>query len=498
MKFSLSTKSVTEDNTHCLMVPVVSGKRLPAVTAALDRASGGSISAAIKAGDISTSHGKTLLLRSLPGIASERVLLVGCGKPDKLEPSQFVTILQAAGQAVKSLGCTNATCWLTTLKVTKRDQQWNLAMAVQTFSRSAYSFNELKSTKKPAARLKRIALCIDNATPAAKKIARRTLGIHSAIAAGVELARNLGNRPGNVCTPVYLAAQAKTLAKELDLKIDILNEQRMDELGMGSLLSVGRGSREESRLIVLEYSGAKTSVRPTVLVGKGVTFDAGGISLKPASGMEEMKYDMCGAASVLGTIKAAAIAKLPVNVVGIIPAVENMPDGLANKPGDVVTSMSGKTIEIINTDAEGRLILADALTYAERYNPAVVIDIATLTGAALVALGHHVSGLLGNDQQLVDALLTAGLESHDRVWQLPMLDEYQQQLKSNIADISNVGGRTAGTVTAACFLSRFAEKQRWAHLDIAGTAWVSGKNKDATGRPVPLLTQFLINSITKH
>jgi len=496
MKFSLSTRSVIEDHTHCLIVPVVSGKQLPAVTATIDEASGGAISAAIKAGDISTSQGKTLLLRSLHGIASPRVLLVGCGKPGKLEASQFVTILRTAGKALKSLGCSSATCYLTMQDVTERDWQWNLAMAVQTYAHSAYQFSELKSTKKPLAKLKRVALHIANPTSTANKTARRTIEIHSAIAAGVELARNLGNRPGNVCTPVYLAEQATSLAGELNLKIDILDEPQMAKLSMDSLLSVGRGSREESRLIVLEYSGAKKNEAPTVLVGKGVTFDAGGISLKPAAGMEEMKYDMCGAASVLGTLKAVATAKLPVNVVGIIPTVENMPDGLANKPGDVVTSMSGKTIEIINTDAEGRLILADALTYAGRYNPEVIIDIATLTGACIVALGSHLSALLGNDQSLIDELMTAGLDSHDRAWQLPMLDEYQQQLKSNIADMSNVGGRAAGTVTAACFLSKFAEKQRWAHLDIAGTAWISGKNKDATGRPVPLLTQFLINSST--
>lgn len=494
MKFSLSTKLITEDTTHCLIVPVVSGKQLPAAAAELDQASGGAISAAIKAGDLSTDRGKTFLFRSLPGIASERVLLVGCGKAGKLDASQFVAVLKAAGEALASLGCNNASCHLTTLEVDGRDQDWGLGIAVQTLAASVYQFNELKSTKKTPAKLKTIAFILTNSQPAATKTARRTLEIHSAIASGVELARNLGNRPGNICTPIYLAEQAQILADELNLTIDLLDESRMADLGMGSLLSVGKGSREESRLIVLEYAGAGPNNPPTVLVGKGVTFDAGGISLKPAAGMEEMKYDMCGAASVLGTLKAAATAKLPVNLVGIIPAVENMPDGLANKPGDVVTSMSGKTIEIINTDAEGRLILADALTYAKRYNPAAIIDIATLTGAALVALGHHVSGLLGNDQVLVDDLITAGLESHDRAWQLPMLEEYQQQLQSNIADISNVGGRTAGTITAACFLSRFTEKERWAHLDVAGTAWISGKNKDATGRPVPLLTQYLINA----
>ncbi|MDF1817502.1 MAG: leucyl aminopeptidase [Immundisolibacteraceae bacterium] len=496
MKFSLATKLATEDNTHCLVVPVVSGKQLPDVTQQVDQASGGAITAAIKAGDASTSHGKTLLLRSLAGIKSDRVLLVGCGKPGELTATQYVDILRAVGKAVKSLGAASATCHLNDLEVAGQNNHWKLAMAVQTLAHCNYRFDELKSAKSSPAKLKRIALGMADTSAAAAKQARTTITTHSAIAEGVKLARDLGNRPGNVCTPVYLADQAKQVAAELDLIIDVLDESRMDKLGMNSLLSVGRGSREESRLIVLEYRGTDKKVAPTVLVGKGVTFDAGGISLKPAGGMEEMKYDMCGAASVLGTLKAAATAKLPVNVIGIIPAVENMPDGLANKPGDVVTSMSGKTIEIINTDAEGRLILADALTYAERYNPAVVIDIATLTGACIIALGNHLSAVIGNDQPLVDELIQAGLDSHDRCWQLPMMDEYQRQIKSNIADISNVGGRQAGTVTAACFLSRFTEKQRWAHLDIAGTAWQTGKNKDSTGRPVPQLTQFLINSAT--
>jgi len=499
MKFSLSTKPVTEDSAQCLVVPVTAGKKLPATTAALDKACGGAISAAIKAGDMGTSGGKTLLLRSLPGIASERVLLVGCGKPEAIKAHQYIDILRAVGRALKSLGASSASCYVTQLEVKDHDQQWNLAMAVQTLAHIAYRFTELKSDKKNSpAKLTRIALTIGQhsaqTSAAATKTTRQTLAIHSAIATGVTLARDLGNRPGNICTPVYLADQAKQLAQEHKLKITILDEAKMEKLGMGSLLSVGRGSREASRLIVVEYAGAAKTVKPTVLVGKGVTFDAGGISLKPAAGMEEMKYDMCGAASVLGTLKAVALAGLSVNLVGIIPTVENMPDGLANKPGDVVTSMSGKTIEIINTDAEGRLILADALSYAERYNPEVIIDIATLTGACIIALGSHLTALLGNDQPLIDDLLEAGVQSHDRAWQLPLLDEYQQQIKSNIADISNVGGRPAGTVTAACFLSRFAENQRWAHLDIAGTAWRSGKDKDASGRPVPLLTQFLINS----
>jgi leucyl aminopeptidase len=313
-----------------------------------------------------------------------------------------------------------------------------------------------------------------------------------AIAHGMNLAKDLGNLPPNICTPTYLAQQAMSLAKTYKLKATILEEKDMEKLGMGSLLSVSRGSRQPAKLIALEYRGLAKMERPIVLVGKGVTFDTGGISLKPASEMDEMKYDMCGAASVLGTLSAIAQMKLPINVVGIIPTTENMPGGNATKPGDIVTSMSGQTIEILNTDAEGRLILCDALTYAERYQPEVVIDIATLTGACVIALGHVASGLLSNDDKLAHELMQASEQSVDRAWHLPLWDDYQEQLKSNFADIANIGGRAGGTITAACFLSRFTKKYRWAHLDIAGTAWKSGKDKGATGRPVPLLTQFLI------
>jgi leucyl aminopeptidase len=309
------------------------------------------------------------------------------------------------------------------------------------------------------------------------------------------LARELGNLPGNICTPSYLADQAVQLGENYaSVKTTILDEPELEALGMGSFLSVSRGSRQPAKLITLEYTGA-VEQKPVVLVGKGLTFDAGGISLKPSQGMDEMKYDMCGSASVLGTIRAIAEMNIPINVVGIIPSSENLPDGDANKPGDIVTSMAGKTIEILNTDAEGRLLLCDALTYSERFDPAVVIDIATLTGAIIVALGNHATGLMANNQSLADELLKAGQDSFDRVWQLPLWDDYQQQLDSNFADIANVGGKEAGSVTAACFLSRFTEKYNWAHLDIAGTAWVSGKAKGATGRPVPLLVQYLLNRI---
>jgi leucyl aminopeptidase len=307
------------------------------------------------------------------------------------------------------------------------------------------------------------------------------------------LAKDLANLPGNICTPSYLAEQARQLGRQQDkLKVTTLSEKQMERLGMNALLSVSRGSRQPARLIVMEYRGGKVGEKPVVLVGKGLTFDAGGISLKPAANMDEMKYDMCGGASVIGTLQACAELELPINLVGIVPASENLPDGEANKPGDIVTSMAGLTIEILNTDAEGRLILCDALAYAERFKPAVVIDIATLTGACIVALGHHISGLLGNDDNLMAELLEAGEACNDRAWRLPMGEEYQKQLESNFADLANIGGKGAGTITAACFLSRFAEKYKWAHLDIAGTAWKSGKEKGATGRPVPLLTELLL------
>jgi leucyl aminopeptidase len=314
-----------------------------------------------------------------------------------------------------------------------------------------------------------------------------------AIANGSALTKTLADLPGNICTPTYLAEQARLLARgKRKLKVSVLEEKDMQKLGMGALLSVARGSRQPAKLIVLEYKGGKAGAKPIALVGKGLTFDAGGISIKPAEAMDEMKYDMCGGATVLGTVAACVEMDLPINVVGVIPSSENLPDGDANKPGDIVTSMSGQTIEVLNTDAEGRLILCDALTYTERFDPAAVIDIATLTGACIVALGNQASGLMANDDRLAEELLHAGEASNDRAWRLPLWDEYQEQLKSNFADMANIGGRGAGAVTAACFLARYTESFKWAHLDIAGTAWNSGAKKGATARPVPLLTQFLM------
>tara|TARA_B110000238_G_C16127343_1_gene439814 strand:- start:1851 stop:2948 length:1098 start_codon:yes stop_codon:yes gene_type:complete len=356
-----------------------------------------------------------------------------------------------------------------------------------------YKFDQMKSIKAEKKKgLKKFTIHLSSRSAMKKAEIAISQGI--AITAGMDMARDLGNLPGNVCTPSYIAKQAKQLAKgNKQLKVEVLEEADMRKLKMGSLLSVGMGSREPAKLVSIEYKGGKAKDKPIVLVGKGVTFDTGGISLKGGAGMDEMKYDMCGAASVLGTISAIAELKLAINVVGIVPTTENMPDGLATKPGDIVTSMSGQTIEVLNTDAEGRLILCDALTYAAKFNPLYVIDIATLTGACIVALGKVPSAVLGNDETLINSLIASGKTIEDKLWELPLWDEYQEQLDSNFADIANIGGRDAGTITAACFLSRFTKKYKWAHLDIAGTAWKSGAEKGATGRPVPLLTQFILD-----
>ncbi|HEX8964117.1 MAG TPA: leucyl aminopeptidase, partial [Rhodocyclaceae bacterium] len=377
------------------------------------------------------------------------------------------------------------------LPVKKRDVVWRIRQATMMVYEALYRFDTLKSKKDEVRRpLRKITFAVESRGElSAAEIA---LSRAQAVAEGVSLAKDLGNLPGNICTPNYLAEQAQAIAKEFSLPVEVLEREDMEKLGMHSLLSVAKGSHQPPKFIVLRHEGGKKEDKPIVLVGKGITFDTGGISLKPAAEMDEMKYDMCGAASVLGTLKAAAQMKLPLNVVVIVPTTENMPGGGASKPGDIVTSMSGQTVEILNTDAEGRLILCDALTYVERLEPACVVDVATLTGACVIALGHIVTGLLANDDGLARELLEAGQEAYDRAWQLPLWDDYQEQLQSNFADMANIGGRPAGTITAACFLSRFAKKYEWAHLDIAGTAWKSGKEKGATGRPVPQLTHFLM------
>ena len=408
--------------------------------------------------------------------------------------------MRAAIRALQATGSKDATLYLTDWPVlntleqraSHHDPAWLITQAALIADEADYRFDRLKSKpEKTDSTLSTInfGLTNDNQLAVLKKILAQAV----AMAQGVKLAKDLGNLPGNICTPTYLADQAKELAKENKLKVTILEEKDMDKLGMHSLLSVTRGSRQPAKLITLQYAGGDKKQKPIVLVGKGITFDSGGISLKPGADMDEMKYDMCGAASVLGTLQAIASIGLKLNVIGVIPSCENMPDGAASKPGDIVKSMSGQTIEILNTDAEGRLILCDALTYAARFEPDTVVDIATLTGACVIALGHVASGLYSNQDTLAQELLDAGNMIHDRAWHMPLWDDYQQQLDSNFADMQNIGGRAGGSITAACFLSRFTKDYRWAHLDIAGTAWKSGKDKGATGRPVPLLTQFLID-----
>jgi len=382
------------------------------------------------------------------------------------------------------------TTFLADVPVGKRNIAWRVAQLVEVTRDAAYRFDCMKS--KPADPYTFSSLTIN--VLAKTDVTQGEAGLKQglAVAAGMELAKDLGNLPPNICTPTYLAEQAAELAGSYDYQLEVLEREDMEKLGMGALLGVAKGSRQPPKLIVLQHNKGPKGQKPVVLVGKGITFDAGGISIKPSAEMDEMKYDMCGAASVLGTFKTLGELDLSLHVVGVIPTCENLPDGNAVKPGDVLTSMSGQTIEVLNTDAEGRLILCDAITYAQRFQPAAMVDIATLTGACVIALGHHATGLFSNNDNLAKELLRAGDAAFDRAWHMPLWDDYQEQLSSNFADIANIGGRAAGSITAACFLSRFAKDINWAHLDIAGTAWKSGKEKGSTGRPVPLLTQFLV------
>ncbi len=477
--------------TACLVVGVFAKNRMPPQTEVLDDALGGQIKAVLKRQDFAADTADTQMLYEPRGAAAARILLVGLGDHKDFAPGLFGKAMQAAFAVLNRSGA--ADCALVLPGTGENDDTYRLTRAaVDAAETAVYRFDRCKSESKPPKKpLKRIAIVVDNRAQLAS--AKRAAEHGRAIGNGSRFAKDLANLPGNLCTPSYLAEQAQALARgKRKLKANVLSEAQMDRLGMGSLLSVSRGSRQPAKLIVLEYKGGKAGSKPIALVGKGLTFDAGGISIKPAANMDEMKYDMCGGASVLGTLAAVAELELPLNVVGVVPSSENLPDGDANKPGDIVTSMSGQTIEILNTDAEGRLILCDALTYTERFDPAAVIDVATLTGACIVALGDQASGLMTNDDALGAEILEAGEACGDRAWQLPLWDEYQKQLDSNFADMANIGGRGAGTITAACFLSRFAKKFKWAHLDIAGIAWLGGAQKGATGRPVPLLTEFLL------
>jgi len=490
VEFSIKNGNPGKQRSACVVVGVFETRVLTEAAKTLDKNANGYISDILNNGDMEGKAGSTLLLHKVPNTVCKRVLLVGLGKKSKLHDREYRNAVQAAFNALHETGALDAVLFLIEDPVIKREISWKISHTVIMAMKSVYHPDQLKSKHEGSKQhLRKVTLSTTSRVDS--DIGEKALQWGLATAHGMSLTKDLGNLPPNICTPSYLAELAMKMAKTYKLKATVLEQKDMERLGMGSLLSVAQGSSQPAKLITLEYWGRKKKEKPVVLVGKGVTFDTGGISLKPAAEMDEMKYDMCGAASVLGTIAAIAQMRLPINVVGIIPATENMPGGNATKPGDIVTSMSGQTIEILNTDAEGRLILCDALTYAERYEPEVVIDIATLTGACVIALGHVASGLLSNNEELAMELLNASEQAADRAWHLPLWDDYQEQLKSNFADMANIGGRAAGTITAACFLSRFTKKYRWAHIDIAGTAWESGKKKGATGRPVPLLTQFL-------
>ncbi|KAF1043746.1 MAG: Cytosol aminopeptidase [Herbaspirillum frisingense] len=497
MDFSTKTldakTAVTAVKTGALVVGIYENRKLSKAAGALDKL--GAISAALKSGDISGKPGSTLLLRGVTGIAAERIVLLGLGADEEVSDKSFAAAAQALVRTLATLGCDDAALALPFDGIKGRGLAWAIRNVVLAGRDSIYRSDILKSKKDPVPTgVKKIVFLTSVANGPTAKTA---LAEAVALANGMALTKDLGNLPGNVCTPTYLANTAKKLAKDFKLGVEVLDRKQLEALKMGSFLSVTNGSDQPPKFIVLKHMGGKSKDAPVVLVGKGITFDTGGISLKPGLNMDEMKYDMCGAASVLGTFRTIAELDIKLNVIGVIPTCENMPSGRATKPGDIVTSMSGQTIEVLNTDAEGRLILCDALTYVERFKPAAVVDIATLTGACIVALGHHNSGLFTREDdahdRLADALLAAGKETGDTAWRMPVQDIYQEQLKSNFADIANIGGQPAGSVTAACFLERFTRKYTWAHLDIAGTAWKGGAAKGASGRPVPLLTTWLLN-----
>ena len=489
MEFSIKSGSPAKAKTGCVVVGVFEGRKLTPAAAELDKASGGFLTEILKRGDHDGHKGSTLLLQAVRKVSAERVLLVGLGKSSEFAAGPYRAAVTAAVKVLKATGTVEASLYLTDLPVKGKDLAWKAEQAALAAAETVYRFDRTKTKHSRKTHLKKIVLHAEGVADveaATKAIARA-----SAIAAGVSMARDLGNLPANLCTPSILANEAEAMAKAHGLRCQVLGEKEIAKLGMGCFLAVAQGSREPPRFIILEHDGGKKGEAPVVLVGKGVTFDTGGISLKPSAEMDEMKFDMCGAASVIGAMKAVALMKLPVNVVALVPATENMPGGKAVKPGDVVTTMSGQTVEILNTDAEGRLILCDALTYAERYKPAAVIDVATLTGAMVISLGHIATGLFANDDDLARELVAAGDAAWDRAWHLPLWEEYQDALKSHFADIPNIGPRAGGAITAACFLSRFTKAYKWAHLDIAGTAWKSGAEKGATGRPVAQLAHFL-------
>ena len=483
--------SAARQRTDCAVVGIYEKGALTTAAEELDQKLGGQIERLVRQGDVRGKLGETLLLPDVKGPAT-RVLLVGLGTRDGFKRKQYRKALGSAIGAVIKTGARDAISYLSQETVAGTTPYYLGRYAAEVLAGALYRIPDLKTARKPPApALKRFGIAVNERGD--KTAAERGLEHGQAIAAGMAITRDLANLPANVCTPTYLANAAKTLGRDYrSLNVRILSEPDIRRLKMGAFLSVTQGSEQPPKLIVAEYRGTAASNKPVALVGKGITFDTGGISIKPAAAMDEMKFDMNGAASVLGALKAVAELKLPINVVAIVPTCENMPSGRATKPGDIVTSMSGQTVEVLNTDAEGRLILCDALTYVRRFKPQVVIDVATLTGACVVALGHQMTGLFANDDELAKELEAAGERADDPAWHMPVNDEYGEGLKSNFADIANIGPREGGAITAAAFLSKFTKDLKWAHLDIAGTAWLSGSQKGSTGRPVPLLVDYLI------
>ena len=495
MKYSLASKvNPITDKKDCIVIPVFTKDKktiLNETGKLVDKACSQAIQLILDNGDFSGEAEKTLMLYNLKGIAAPRVLLVGCGEKDKVDIKTTNKISQAVCQVVRSTKVKKAGVYLSDLLPSNTQ---NITQIIMGFAETLYQLEDYKSIKENGKKTVLSKVCLSS-TSSFDGASKQALKNSIAIVQGMELSSNLANYPANICTPKFIAQEATKISKHYDdITLKVLEEKDMEKLGMGAFLSVSKGSDEPGKMVILQYYGANKSQPPVALVGKGVTFDTGGISLKPGMNMDEMKFDMSGAASMLGTLKACAEMKLNINLVVILALAENMPSGRASKPGDIVTSMQGTTIEVLNTDAEGRLVLCDALTYVGKYKPELVIDAATLTGACIVALGHHISAVLTNDDTLAENLLEAGKDINDPVWRLPMNDDYKKQLKSAFADLGNIGGKAAGTITAACFLGEFTKNYKWAHLDIAGTAW---SDKDSTGRPVPLLCQFLINHANK-
>jgi leucyl aminopeptidase len=488
MKLNLDNNPPVSITAGCLVIGVTDGGSLSPAATAIDEVSGGAISRMLKDGDIDTGLAKTTFLHQLPGLAARRVLVAGFGKPEKLTLARFDRGCLAAGKALRDHPLTDCHVCLHDLEFAGLPIEQRLKQAALAIHRANYLYTATKPQKEDSPAPLRSASFQGGAE------LKSAIDVAEAFALGFEKAKNLGDLPPNICNPAYLAQEAAGIARQYKrVELEVLEEDDMAKLGMDALLGVSRGSANRARFIVLNYSGGKAGQSPVVLIGKGVTFDSGGLSLKSGENMMQMKFDMCGAAGVIGAFVACVKLQMRLNVICIVAAVENMPDGDAYRPGDVITSMSGKTIEVLNTDAEGRLVLCDAITYCQKFNPDVIIDVATLTGACVVALGHHATGLISNDDELADDLLAAGNAVVDRAWRLPLWEEYQSQLDSPFADMKNVGGMPAGVLTAACFLSRFAEEQRWAHLDVAGSAWKWGGDEGASGRPVGLLAQYLLD-----